>query len=719
MRAFTGFALVLLVAALGRAEGLVLNFRDAEIGAIVAAVARATGQRFIHDTELRGRVTIILEDEISPDEALEVLNAALLTSGYATIRGPEGSWKILPIEAAQGAAPWMQRPEPADSVRIVTTLVRLHAADPDEIARVLGGRMRASIVLPYARTNGLIISATEDRLAEMLVLVRALDQATAVELRVFPLRYADATALAAHLDFVFEPRDAPTVPWKVVIDERTNSLVVQGAPARLAEVHDLIELLDVPSRSASGFQVVRVVNADAETLATHLRGLEFDSDRPAAAPGALGAAGRAGIDVVTDEATNSLVIRAAPAAFAEIARVIGELDRIPPRVGIEVYVWDVETSRGLALGLDALVPIVVPNDPNDTVAFATIGDVASLLSPAAPPPFLARFTRRPLVIPIIGPDGIPTTAIVPEGAAQITAAEGLVTIRALTTPYLLAAAGEEQRIFSGDQVPIPVSSDAAATTVTDTSVDGGIAQSPFVTSVAIQRQDVGVDLRVKPIAVSDEIVSLELHIEVSTVAEALTVLDEAPSAASANQGPTLRKFNVDANVRLTNGAVMLVAAAPADVAQSSETGVPFLKDVPILGWFFRSTRDLERRRRLVTAVQVSQIHSPEEQRAESIVRRLAFERHAERTYTLRGLTSAPYAVMVATRATREEADQVVAGLDGLAGTPAIVPWTGVEGARYDIYLVGFDEISDLGPLSVELRARGFVTRLEVVGPPRT
>ena len=713
MRAFASFALVLLVAALARGEGLVLNFRDAEIGAIVAAVARATGQRFIHDSELRGRVTIILEDEISPDEALEVLNAALLTSGYATIRGPDGSWKILPIEAAQGAAPWMQAQDAADSVRIVTTLVRLESADPDEMARILGGRMRASIVLPYPRTNGLIISASEDRLAQMLVIVRALDQATAVELRVFPLRYADAASLAAQLDAVFEPGSEAARPWKVIVDPRTNSLVVQGKPARVAEIRDLIELLDVPSRSASGFQVVRVVNAEAETLATHLRGLDFGSDRPTAAASA-------GIDVVTDESTNSLVIRAAPAEFSEIARVIGELDRIPPRVGIKVYVWDVETTRGLALGFDALVPLVLPKDPDDTVAFATIGNAANLLGldPSAPPPFLARFTRKPLVIPIILPDGTADFAIVPEGGAQITAAEGEVTIRALTTPYLLAAAGEEQRIFSGDQVPIPVSSDAAVTTDTGTNVDGTGTQSPFQTSVSIQRQDVGVDLRVKPIAVSDEIVSLELHIEVSTVAEALTVLDEAQATAS-NQGPTLRKFNVDANVRLTDGAVMLVAAAPADVTGSGETGVPYLSDIPILGWFFRSTRDTDRSRRLVVAVQVNQIHSPDEQRAESIVRRLAFERHTQRTLTLRGLTSAPYAVLVATRVSKSEAERVAAELEGLAGTPAIVPWTADDGERWDVYLVGFEEISELGPLTVELRARGFVTRLEVVGPPTT
>ena len=126
MRALTALALVLALAASARAQdGLVLNFRDAEIRDVVDLVARSTGQRFLYDSELRGRVTIILEDEISRDEALEVLNAALLMVGYATLPGPGGTWKILPIEAAKGAAPWLYGPASSESTRLVTTLVRL------------------------------------------------------------------------------------------------------------------------------------------------------------------------------------------------------------------------------------------------------------------------------------------------------------------------------------------------------------------------------------------------------------------------------------------------------------------------------------------------------------------------------------------------------------------------------------------------------------------
>jgi general secretion pathway protein D len=716
MRALLALALLVVLAAPARAQdGLVLNFRDAEIRDVIDLVARSTGQRFIFDSEIRGRVTIILEDEVSRDEALEVLNAALLMVGYATLPGPDGSWKIQSVEAAKGAAPWLYGPASSESSRLVTTLVRLESADPTELAQILGQDTRAAIVLPYPATNGLIIAASEDRLARMLDLVRALDQASATELAVFPLRYSEAQALADQLEVVFKAGDSPDVPWRVIVEERTNSLIVQAARERVDDVRAFIALVDVPSRAPSGYHVVRIVNADAETVATHLQGLEFGAAQATGAA-AAGQPARA-IDVVADVPTNSLIIRAPAGLFGEIAAVIAELDRIPPRVGIEAHVWEVTTARELELGFNALIPLKVGDEPDDTFAFATIGDTSGLLGAPQTTPFLARFTRRPLVIPVLGPDGETIDAIVPEGAAELIASDGNVRMRTLTSPYLLAASGEEQSIFAGDQVPIPVTTGVGATAPDGTTTDPE-DDNPFVTDLSIERQDVGVELRVKPLAVSGDIVTLELHISVTSVAPSVTLLGDN-AAQSELQGPTIREFTVDANVRLTAGAVVVVASAPLDTTARGETGVPFFKDIPILGWFFKSTRDIERTRRLVAAVQVNMIHTADQQRAESITRRLALERHFARTNPLSDLIGAPYAVLVATRSSSEGAERVVADLRGLSGVPVVVPWT-VDGAtQYDVYLAGFEEISELGPLTVTLRQLGFTTRLEVIGPPRT
>jgi general secretion pathway protein D len=704
----------------GPGEGLVLNFRDAEIAAVVQTIARATGQRFVHDSPLRGRVTMVLEDEVSPAEALEVLNAALLLAGYASIPAPGGALKLLEIEAAKGAAPWIHRDPSPDAARLVTTFVRLEAAEATELAQILGQESRASVIVPYPSTNGLIIAAPEDRLASMLELVRALDQASASDLVVLPLRYAQAAAVAGQIETVFRAGDAPELPLEVVVDERTNSLVVSGAKSRVLDVRRYLAMIDVPSRSPSGIHVVRIVNADAEEIAGQLQTLDLSgASRPGAASGPggrLGAlAAQPPFTVAAEPSTNSLVIRAEPKVFAELATLISELDHIPPRVGIEIYVWDVDTARTLELGFDALVPIIVPDEAGDTAAFAAIGNLQDLLNPSSTARFLARYTREPVLIPIIGIDGQPVDVLLPEGAAQLRAGQGDVVLHALARPFLLAASGEEQQIFSGDQVPVPVSS---AGTTGDSTLGGdtpSVTDDGFITSQNIERQDVGIDLRVKPVAVSDDLVALELRLEVSTVVEGSAHVGIDPNEL----GPTLRQFQIETTVRLVDGGVVLFGSAPQDSIASTERGVPYLKDIPILGWFFKSTFDAERRRRLVAAVQVSEVHSPAEQRADSIVRRLALERHEARTSPLDGLTLSPYALLVATRASANDAQRVAQEIAGLDGRPVIVPWQSDGEERFDVYLVDFDEIGALGEVSVELRRRGFTTRLEFVTPPVT
>jgi general secretion pathway protein D len=526
MRWVIALALSALCAASVRAaeEQLVLNFRDAEPRAVVEAVARATGTRFVFDDTLRGQLTIVLEDKVSPAEAVEILNAALLTIGFAPVPLPAGGFSILPIEAAKAAAPWIHEPD-KDSERLVTTIVRLEAANAADLAKLLLPADRSSIVVPYAPTNSLIISAAQDRLAPILGILRALDLAAATKIAVLPLRYADAGQVANQIDTVFMRDAKRDETLRVVVDARTNSLVVQGAVARVAEVRKYVDLVDRPARSKSHVHVVRVVNVDAQELGEQLQAIASEraatrvpagivGGRPSASASAATASAPK-LSIVADEPTNSLLISADAATFAELSDVISELDVIPPRIAIEAWVWIVDTSQSLDIGFDALLPLIVPGELGQNVAFALLGNPAPLIANEALtdiPPLVVRFTRKPFLLPIVGADGKPTTVAVPSGAAQITASAGEAVVRNLSAPYLLAASGEEQHIFAGENVPIPVSSvgsDPNAPTSTSTTVPGRVG-SDFQISQSIQRQDVGIDLRVKPVSVSEHVTSLDV-----------------------------------------------------------------------------------------------------------------------------------------------------------------------------------------------------------------
>jgi hypothetical protein len=222
---------------------------------------------------------------------------------------------------------------------------------------------------------------------------------------------------------------------------------------------------------------------------------------------------------------------------------------------------------------------------------------------------------------VIGVDGEAVGVLLPRrGAAQCERGPGRAARARAPVP-----AGRERRgqqIFAGDLVPIAVSS--GADTTSGDALDGttggtSLVNGEFVTSTNIERQDVGVDLRVKPTAVSDELVVLEIHLVVSSVAEGI-----AHEGLDPNQvGPTLREFEVTTTVRLVDGAIVLFGSAPQEVLGQTETGVPFLKDIPILGWRSR-TRDV-RAPAAGGPGQVTDVARPK-QRADTILRRLALER---------------------------------------------------------------------------------------------
>jgi Flp pilus assembly secretin CpaC len=272
-------------------------------------------------------------------------------------------------------------------------------------------------------------------------------------------------------------------------------------------------------------------------------------------------------------------------------------------------------------------------------------------------------------------------------------------------------------------VPIPVSGVAAAgttaggtgTTTNNTStITPGHVGSDFQVSQNITRQDVGIDLRVKPVSISEHVSALDVVITVDDVAASLA----QSGATSEKLGPTLNQLKVEASIRLDDGAVVLIAGAPRDISTQIERTVPFLGDVPILGWLFKSVSDTHLRRRVLIAIHATQIHTPAEERAESMERVLAFSRRSERVQPLRGLVSEPYALLVATRATRAEAEQILPELQGVKGEPLIVEWSDAGASRFDVYLTGFAEIAALGTEAIALRERGFTPKLEIAGDPQ-
>jgi len=144
------------------------------------------------------------------------------------------------------------------------------------------------------------------------------------------------------------------------------------------------------------------------------------------------------------------------------------------------------------------------------------------------------------------------------------------------------------------------------------------------------------------------------------------------------------------------------------------TGTPWLKDIPILGWAFKRTSDTNVTARLVIAVQARIERSPDEQLADSIRRRLAFERSSQRLEPLAANAISAWALRVATRADEAEAQAIAARLSASARPARVTRWESSSGSVFDVSVSGFATLSEANDTALQLREEGYDPEVVVV-----
>jgi general secretion pathway protein D len=677
---------------------VVLEYRDTELSEVLRRVGQATGRSFLFDDTLRGRVTIAVPEPVSPAEANEIVNAALLLAGYAVVPAPAGIHKVLKIQDASLDAPWRPGAPGSEGQAPVSTLIRLHSASAEEVVSKLRHLMgKSAIAVAYPPTNSVILCDSESRLHRVLGILRALDQGADGELIFRSLRYRSSEEVAGIIEGVYGRQEAPRPHIEIWSDARSNVLVAR-APAELHdELRRLIDRIDIPNPGQGSVRVIRVLNRDAEEMAQLLEGVTQGA-AAAARAGALFGADLIGRDihVAVDAPTNSLLVRADPETHTTIERLVEKLDLAPHTISVEVIIFEVSTPRAFALGFDFLAPVSEPKGPEDLVGAVfsnpSGGGIPGELR--AQDTFFARFTREPLVIPVIS-DGVPVDVVIPRGTGAVTATDRKIRTQILSRPHLLLTAGEEQEIFAGDNIPIPVQE-------TNPSVTSAVSINQ-----RIDRQDVGVHLRVRALLGEKGTVRLDLGLELSAVSR-------EPVGNVEQVGPTLLQRQVQSTMLLREDEFVVVGLGDTTERQESVRGVPWLKDIPFFGIFFRTTAETIRENHLVVAVQARVLRTPAEQIAESIRRRIGFERSLTRLQDLDASKDGRYAVRIDTR--RSEADATaIAEAFALDGHETRVSeWEGVGGTRFDIYLTGYDAFADAGTAALQLRHAGWLPEVAVL-----
>ena len=327
------------------ADGIALDFRDVELVDLIQTVSEMTGKNFIYDDKIKGKVSIISPDRMSPSEAYEAFLSVLSVKGYALV--PSGSTnKIVPLSVAS------QNRLPTGSVKrnseqFVTRLVRLQYVDAATLATSVLAPLvpKTSRVSAYAPSNTLIITDSAANIQRLVQIIGQLDVPAALDqIEIIPLQHADATEISEIVNKLLSHSGGSATPSRrkgaavssgsgdnrqVIPYERSNALILLSAGDDADMVRKLIARLDqpVPDERAD-INVYYLENADATSLSETLNAILTGMSKTTGGKGANAAQARVPIlnpkqvSITADKPTNALIINARPEEFEILKGII-------------------------------------------------------------------------------------------------------------------------------------------------------------------------------------------------------------------------------------------------------------------------------------------------------------------------------------------------------------------------------------------------------------
>jgi general secretion pathway protein D len=560
-----------------------LNFVDADIESVIAAIGEYTNITFIVDPRVKGTITLVSEQPVTKSQAFQMLTSVLRLRGYTVVTG-NGYTKVVPeADAKLQAGPIQSGTTRGD--QIATQIFRLNNESANNMVAVLRPLISPNNTInANPGSNSLIITDYADNLLRLGKIISALDGPSDDEVEVVPVRYAIASDLVTMVNRLLEP-GVPTPggdPSRISLlaDPRSNSVIVRAPSASRADLaKSLIAKLDQPTTLPGNVHVVYLRNADATKLAQTLRAVVTgDTSTPVtptssqpvtpgtqpAAQTALPSGGAAGY-IQADPATNTLIITASDAVYRNLRSIIDQLDARRAQVYIESLIVEVSATRAAEFGVQWMG---LSGDANSNyrvgavTGFGTGGD--NLINQAAA---IAGNTN-----PAAVGAGM-TLGVFKQTAGQLSLgalAHALASdddANILSMPNLITLDNEEAKIVVGQNVPFITGQ------YTTAASGGGAGVSPFQT---IERKDIGLSLRVRPQISEGGTVKLAIYQENSSV------LDTTAAA-----GIITNKRSIDTNVLVDDGQIIVLGGLIDDSIQDSVAKVPGLGDIPLLGNLFK------------------------------------------------------------------------------------------------------------------------------------
>ena len=573
-----------------KAKYITMDFDNVDIGVFVKFMSEMKHRNFVIDDNVKGKITVFSPRKISVDEAYKVFESVLEVHGLAAVPAGDVTKIIQAKDAKEKNIETRLRAQaisPHD--KIVTQIVSLNHANPDDMKKVLDPLIsRTSVIVSYPPTGMLIITDVLSNVKRLLSIISALDVAGVGEqIAVIPLKHAGATEMVTTLNAIFGAdvtaarRTALPYAMKIIADDRTNSVLVRASESDTERVRELVKLLDREApKGESRMQVYRLQYANAEELAKILMNLPVVKDAKAATPAAAVApgarttrspTGATEIQIVADKATNTLIITASKDDYRTLEEVIRKIDVPRAMVYIEALLMEVSVRKDFRVGVEWRflkdTGSISGFDTGRSAAFGGSGGLGPggsysiIPGDSTSPQFPSGFS-----LGVVGAGISIGNVIFPNIGAVLQAVQRDSDVYILSNPQLLTSDNEEATVIVGKNIPYITRQERSTTNVDYTNYE---------------YKDVGVTLKITPTINTEKFVRQKIDLEVTQL-----VTEESSTGL-----PTTLKRATKTVVSVKDGQTIVISGIMGDSTEKAVYKVPLLGDIPLLGWLFKSKSD--------------------------------------------------------------------------------------------------------------------------------
>ncbi len=580
-----GGALVLMLSLIAEAsaqEQVRINFRDADIRSVIESVAEITGKSFVLDPRVKGKVTIIAPQAIDSSLLYSAVLSAIQVQGFQAVEDGAVT-RIVPFNQSFSFAGGI-----GDN-KLETQVLKIKYVQASTLVPVLKPMLsNGARLMAFAQSNYLVVSDIRSNINRLKALIEEMDDPDHSMVEVINLDHISA-AEAVHI--AGQLKQLQKQDLSLVEDGLNNRVIISGPGIARSAFKNMLKSLDIPSTKKGGVEVIYLDYSRAVEIKPIIDGmLKSDVFLRLAGESAGDKKSKTSYQIEIDELNNALIIAASSAVIREVKNVVSKLDRSRPQVLIEAVIAElsedqakeisanlVYTSKnrgGYLTNFDGLLSTLLGaglGDPSDESVAAALGQLPqSTLGVAGD---FDGVTGKGM--------GVLIQALKTDGSTNI-----------LSTPSVVTLDNEEATLSVGEEVPFVTGSFSSISNNNSNS-------NPFTT---VNREEVGVMLKVKPQISKGNAVRLEIEQESSKVKSGEPGLQ------------TTSKSTMQTNVMIQDGELLILGGLIEDQSDNTASKVPLLGDIPLLGRLFKSSNKSESQSVLMMFIRPTIIRNAEDAR---------------------------------------------------------------------------------------------------------